>query len=110
MKRIIVASSLLAMSACAVTVRNPVHDVDGYYDAEEVYYTQPAPIPRAEVVIGVAPSRNHVWVPGYWTRHRDNWYWMQGRWAPRPSPRSTWVPGQWDHRGNRYVRTRGHWR
>jgi hypothetical protein len=37
------------------------------------------PAPRVEV-IGVAPYRNAVWVPGHWTRGRYDWVWVRGYW------------------------------
>ena len=37
--------------------------------------------PRARVeVIGVAPYRGAVWVPGHWTRGRYDWVWVRGYW------------------------------
>ncbi len=37
------------------------------------------PAPRVEV-IGVAPYRSAVWVPGHWVRGRYDWVWIRGRW------------------------------
>lgn len=62
MKRII-ATGLIAISlaatGCVVAVRPPA--------------------PRVEV-IGVAPYRGAVWVPGHWVRGRYDWVWVGGRW------------------------------
>jgi WXXGXW repeat (2 copies) len=103
------AAVLAPLSACYVAVREPVHEVDGGYTSEEVYVNEPAPPPRAEVIVGVAPSPNHVWIGGYWTRHSNSWYWVGGRWIARPHTGATWTAGHWDHRPNGYVWVRGHW-
>lgn len=40
-----------------------------------------APPARVEV-IGVAPYRSAVWVPGHWTRtYYGQWVWIRGHWA-----------------------------
>ncbi|MBK8964345.1 MAG: YXWGXW repeat-containing protein [Candidatus Competibacteraceae bacterium] len=42
-----------------------------------------APPPRMEAIT-VAPSSQHVWVPGYWTWRDDDWAWQSGHWELRP--------------------------
>ena len=37
------------------------------------------PAPRVEV-IGLAPYRGAVWVPGHWARGRYDWIWVSGHW------------------------------
>ena len=37
------------------------------------------PAARVEV-IGVAPYRGAVWVPGHWVRGRYDWLWVRGYW------------------------------
>lgn len=68
------------------------------------------PAPRTEV-IGVAPSEDHAWVPGYWTYSDNRWVWMPGHWERRPSTGATWVPGHWDKNADErgWVWTPGHW-
>jgi len=36
--------------------------------------------PRRVEVIGVAPYRGAVWVPGHWVRGRYDWVWVRGYW------------------------------
>lgn len=49
------------------------------------------------------PSRDAVWIRGYWDRQEDQWVWSSGRWD-RPSRRGVhWVRA-------RYVRVDRHWR
>ena len=38
------------------------------------------PPPARVEVIGAAPYRGAVWVPGHWARARYNWVWVRGYW------------------------------
>lgn len=38
-----------------------------------------APFPRVEV-IGVAPYRGAIWVPGHYIRAHRDWVWVRGYW------------------------------
>ena len=38
------------------------------------------PPARRVEVIGVAPYRGAVWVPGHWVRGRYDWVWVSGHW------------------------------
>lgn len=38
------------------------------------------PPPRRVEVIGRAPYRGAVWIPGHWTRARRDWVWVRGYW------------------------------
>jgi hypothetical protein len=49
---------------------------------EETVVMRPRPPERVEV-IGVAPSRAHVWVRGHWEPSGGDWVWIQGRWVIR---------------------------
>lgn len=107
---IIMLGLLICLTSCAVEVREPIHDVDGRIYSEDLTYFEAPPAPQPEVVVGVAPSPNHIWVGGYWTRHRDSWYWVHGRWSARPHPGAVWVDGRWDRHPRGYVWVSGHWR
>lgn len=105
----VAAAVVSVLSACEVAVREPVHDVDGAYAGDEYYSGEAPPPPRAEVAVGVAPAPNYVWIGGYWTRHHDNWHWVNGHWAARPHPDARWEAGHWDRDRRGYVRRPGHW-
>ena len=38
------------------------------------------PPARRVEVIGVAPYRGAVWMPGHWARGRYDWVWVRGYW------------------------------
>ena len=97
------------LSACYVGVREPEHEVDLAAYPEPVYVPEAPPPPQSEVIVGVAPTPEHVWVGGYWARHREGWAWVRGRWAARPRQDAVWVQGRWDHRPRGYVWVGGHW-
>lgn len=68
------------------------------------------PVPQAEA-IPVAPSVEHIWIPGHWQwqpnvgRH----VWAQGHYVLRRTG-MVWQPAQWHRRGPRWHYIPGHWR
>ncbi|MDS4040927.1 MAG: YXWGXW repeat-containing protein [Candidatus Competibacter sp.] len=70
--------------------------------------TEPPPL-RAEIVT-VAPSPQHVWMPGYWTWRDDDWVWQPGYWEARPYAMTEWVPGQWVATTDGWLWKKGYWR
>ena len=86
-----------------VVVREPVVAPTG-----PVVVSSEPPPPRHEVV-GVAPSAENVWIPGYWAYENNRWVWMPGHWETRPRPSALWVQGHWTRRVNGWVWTPGHW-
>ncbi len=66
------------------------------------------PPPRMEVRMA-RPSRNHMWIQGYWDRQDDRWAWAPGRWE-RPEQRgASWVRPQYRPEGGAYRYEPGHW-
>lgn len=49
---------------------------------EPVLVRDAPPPPRTEAIT-VAPSPQHVWAPGYWTRDEGGWTWRSGYWTLR---------------------------
>jgi hypothetical protein len=74
---------------------------------ETVAYAPPAP--RVEVV-GVAPSPNHFWVPGYYGPYRAGYgySWYPGRWEVR-RPGLNWVNPGWVQGGRGWHYRNGGW-
>ena len=109
--RAFLISALAALGACAVEVGGPAEQVSYYDSSGNVLYVEEAPPPpRTNVVVGVAPGPNHVWVGGYWMRRGQSWTWVDGRWMARPRPGVVWVPGYWDRRPRGHVWVSGYWR
>jgi hypothetical protein len=70
----------------------------------------PPPPPRREVIIGVSPGPDFVWVGGYWDGAPGHYTWVGGRWDHAPRGHGQWVAPHWDrdHDGH-YHQTRGEW-
>ena len=64
---------------------------------------EPAAVPAAKAETkGRAPSKDAVWVPGFWdlqgnrqTSPRAGWTWVPGRWLTPPFKGAHWVPAHW---------------
>ena len=68
------------------------------------------PPPRREVIVEHdRPSRDHVWVPGYWAWRHEHHEWVAGHWERPPHGKHKWVEPRWDHRGHGYVFIEGYW-
>src|SRR5262245_55825579 len=67
-----------------------------------------APPPKAEFITP-EPSKEHVWIPGYWEREPNQWVWVQGHWDRPPLLPARWVTGYWKVKENRYHWHQGHW-
>jgi hypothetical protein len=102
---------IFALSSCTLEPF-PTHEVmmEGSTSRDEVYIAEEPPPAREEVVVGVAPSPSYVWVGGYWSWHRSDWYWVSGRWAARPRPSAIWLGGHWDRQARGHVWVGGQWR
>ena len=61
-------------------------------------------------VRGVAPSSDHVWIPGYHAWRGGDYVWVPGHWDRGPHPRAVWVNGQWKHHGDGWYWVDGHWK
>lgn len=69
-----------------------------------------APPPPRHEVMTVRPSREHVWVPGYWAWRGRRHEWVAGRWELPPRGHARWNAPHYEHRGNSYVFIEGTWR
>lgn len=76
---------------------------------QQIIVVTPPPPVRQEVVYA-RPSRNHVWVPGYWSWQGGRYVWIAGHYSLPPRGRDRWVPPRWERRGTNYVFIEGHWR
>jgi hypothetical protein len=75
-----------------------------------VVYVESAPPPDQIEVIGVAPSVEHVWIPGHYNWSGSAYVWVSGRWEVRPHHGARWVRGRWRRHERRWYWVEGHWR
>jgi len=75
----------------------------------DVEIKTPPPAARSEVR-GRSPSRDHVWIGGYYRWQGGKYVWVPGHWVRPPRPHAQWVAGRWvnDKRGWHWVK--GQWR
>jgi hypothetical protein len=66
------------------------------------------PAPRVEVRTE-APSREHVYLEGYYDFRGSDWVWVPGRWERPMRPDAKWVPGRWVRVEGGYMWEPGHW-
>jgi hypothetical protein len=67
------------------------------------------PPPLKPEVITPEPTKEHVWIPGYWERDPNQWQWVPGHWEKPPILSARWVTGYWRVQENRYHWHPGHW-
>lgn len=77
----------------------------GFHGAPRPYFGHAAPVYARPL----APSRAHIWVPGYWGFHGGTRVWIGGAWALPPYAGWTWVGPQWTWNGYNWVWVEGHW-
>jgi hypothetical protein len=73
-------------------------------------YVRVGPPAAVVEVRGIAPSRSHVWVPGYHRWSGDRYLWVAGGWQLPPKSRAVWVPGHWERSPRGHYWVEGHWR
>jgi hypothetical protein len=67
------------------------------------------PPPQLVESPGTPPSREAVWIPGFWSWTGQRYAWVAGTWSA-PYPGRTWVEGVWKREGRAWRWTPGHWR
>jgi len=76
---------------------------------EEIQYVETAPPESQELgPVGVAPSQEHIWIPGCWNWNSPRYAWRPGYWSTGYS-NWIWVPARhvWTPRG--YLNCNGYW-
>lgn len=97
---------LISPSAHAAGLSSPrlIADVD-----VNIVLGAPPP-PREEIIVErERPSREHVWVRGYWVHRHGHHEWVAGHWERPPQGRHVWVEPRWERRGRGYVFIEGYW-
>jgi hypothetical protein len=71
----------------------------------------PPPPPRQEVIVGVSPGPDFIWVGGYWDGSPGHYTWVGGRWDHPPHAHGQWFAPHWDKgTDGHYHQTKGEWR
>jgi hypothetical protein len=72
---------------------------------------QPPPPPRHEVIVeSQRPSRDHVWIKGYYVWRDGRHVWLDGHWERPPHPHAVWVEPRWEKHPEGHVFIEGFWR
>ena len=65
---------------------------------------------------GRAPSKDAIWLPGFWslrgdrnTGSRGGWVWVAGRWVNPPVQNARWDPAHWGWADDWWSFIPGHW-
>ena len=73
------------------------------------------PIAKSETK-GQAPSKDAIWVPGFWnlqgdrnTAPRAGWIWVPGRWLTPPARHAHWFVAHWGWSDGWWSWIPGHW-
>lgn len=100
LRRLMVLAGALSLTACLGTVP----------PRTGVVYVSSRP-PRGVVeVIAVAPSRAHVWVPGFYAWRGNAYVWVPGRYELPPRGLRRWEPARWKHDRRGWFLVEGRWR
>jgi hypothetical protein len=78
---------------------------------------EPAKVPTAKAETkSRAPSKDAIWVPGFWnlqgdwnTGSRAGWVWVPGRWLTPPVRDARWDPAHWGWSDGWWSWIPGHW-
>jgi len=70
----------------------------------------PPPVRHEVIVERERPSREHVWIGGYWVWRNGRHEWIAGHWAKPPRPHAVWVEPRWERHREGYVFIEGFWR
>ncbi len=95
-----VTAALPTVTACVARARPR---------AGVVYVREGPPQPVVEV-ISVAPSRAHVWIPGYHVWRGNSYVWVAGHYEVPGRGFSRYEPGQWKRDRNGWYFVEGRWR
>lgn len=76
--------------------------------ASSIIVMQAPPAAQQEIP-SPRPTRDHVWVAGYWTWRDNQYQWMAGHWEVPPRAAAVWVPPRWQPEGTSWRFYEGYW-
>lgn len=80
-------------------------------EREVIVIHEAPPPPRHEVIIErERPSRDHIWIKGYWVWRGGHHVWVDGHWERPPRPHAVWIEPRWEVRGGGHVFIEGYWK
>jgi len=68
-----------------------------------------APPAAQQEIPSARPTRDHVWVAGFWTWRNNQYEWMGGHWEIPPRAGAVWVPPRWQPEGTSWRFYEGYW-
>jgi hypothetical protein len=104
-----------------VVYSTPVHTTVQTVQPGTTVATVPSPTGSSSIVVMQAPpsaqqevpaarpTRDHVWIPGYWSWQSNQYQWMAGRWVVPPRSGAVWVPPRWQPEGSSWRFYEGYW-
>lgn len=106
-----VVAALVVLSGCVARRSPPMGSAPAVITSTPalIVVQEAPPGPRTEI-IGVAPSTQHVWAPGYYEWNGKRYVWKPGDWVKRPRTGATWVEGHWEKRPAGWTWVPGHWK
>ena len=92
-----------APAATVTAVPSPV-------GASSIIVTQAPPQAQQEVPTP-RPTRDHVWVAGYWSwsSSTGTYQWVAGHWEIPPRVGAVWIPPRWQPEGGSWRFYEGYW-
>lgn len=98
----------VATAPVAVAPGTAVATVPSPVGASSIVVMQQPPAAQQEVPTP-RPTRDHVWVSGYWTWRNNQYEWMAGHWEIPPRSGAAWIPPRWQPEGTSWRFYEGYW-
>lgn len=101
----------MVLSAVVVTAagcHQKEHKVKYENEPEVIYITEPPP-PLIVEKCPPCPTKNYVWVNGYWSCNGKKYVWKKGCWVPPRHKGEYWIEPRYDKHKKGYHYTPGHW-
>ena len=107
----VTAWSVFGLAACSAPPAPPAEAARAASDEPRtpvVAAPRPPPPRRAEIP-PPAPSPHALWEFGHWRWSGQQYVWVPGYYAERPSPTVNWIPGYWEQRPEGWIRVDDQW-